>query len=61
MYVLYNNDTYEINMSYILFTTLKRVSPSKKVKIKKQDKETETEIQYLEDYSVVRNLHALKS
>lgn len=64
MIVLYNNQRWELDMSYDLFEVLKRTDPYKEVSIQSLTpsmyrEKRKVKIIYLEDWSVARNLFAL--
>ena len=64
MIVLYQNGMYDLDMSYDLFESLKRVSPSFRVTLTEVTKSTykkvvSTEVKNLTDYSIARNILAL--
>jgi hypothetical protein len=62
MYVYFGDNIYEINMHHLLFVSIKKTDPCRKIVLMKQgEKIKETEIKNLEDHSIVRNLRALQS
>jgi hypothetical protein len=66
MIVLYKNDLFELNMPFLLFESLKKSRSHSSVTILQvtqstYKKELTVEINECEDYSIVRNLEALKN
>jgi len=66
MIVLYDNQTYEFNMPFRLFESYKERKPTFIVELveitcSSYKKILHIEIQYVEDYSVARNLQALQN
>lgn len=64
MVVLYNNGMYDLDMSYILYESLKRTSPTFRVTLTEKNQSTykkivSTEIKNVIDYSIARNIAAL--
>lgn len=65
MVVLYQNEKYDLDMSYDLYESLKRISPDFRVVLTHNTQSTykkvvSTEIKNVMDYSIARNILALR-
>lgn len=65
MVVLFQNEMYDLDMSYDLFESLKRVSPDFRVTLTEKNQSTYkkvvcTEVKNVMDYSIARNILALR-
>ena len=60
MYVYYGNEIWKVCLASDMFHLLKESNPTFKVEIESDGMRQEVEISELEDYSVVRNVEALR-
>jgi len=66
MIVVYNNDRWRLDMPFMLFKSLKDSGSQRSVEITQISQSTYKKVEYvpirdLEDYSIARNLNALRN
>lgn len=66
MIVLHKNGLYQLSMPFLLFESLKRTNPDNEVELEEltqstYKKQVTAPLRDIEDYSIARNLEALKN